>query len=245
VWYGFAAITIGIGVASAGTTGAVFVLAVELMGLFLLAMTRRSKTRKFGPAKTNKVWMAVGAAVIIGTIVTGVAWLATQSLQVIESDVATHVEELSQGQKEFPYSRIGIWKSSWQLIADHPILGTGWGAFSTAYQRYDTGDGSRVVKEAHNDYLQVVCDTGIAGGIVLGVFLGLLLRVIWRSLGSEESPHWPAAAGSAIGCLGILVHSLIDFRLQRPGTALLFLVLIALLISLDRQPCESGKSQRS
>jgi O-antigen ligase len=258
VWYGFAAIAIGIGVASAGTTGAVLVLVVEIMALFLLMLRQKlndecrmqndERIRKsvhhssfiiHRSSRFGRIWMGLGALVIIGTIIAGVVWLATQSMQMIASDVTRDVEALGQLQEETPYVRAGIWKGSLQIIADHPIIGVGLGAFPFAYTLYDPGPGFRVAHQAHNDYLQVLCDAGFIGGIIMIFFLGLLVHSS-RSLSKSEQPLYRAvASGAAIGCLGILVHSLVDFHLQRPGTAAMFLMLIALLVSIERMQRKS------
>src|SRR5262249_58849349 len=77
--------------------------------------------------------------------------------------------------------------------------------------------------------LQVLADCGAVGGLIALWFLFLMFRAIWRGVRSPD----PLMAGLALGCagsiFGILVHSLFDFNLQLAGTALLFLVLSAVL----------------
>jgi len=121
------------------------------------------------------------------------------------------------------------------MIADHPLFGVGLGAFAVAYPRYDGGNGLRRTAEAHNDYLQVLSDTGLVGGSVGLFFLFAFFRIVRNVLRGEQLREREEALGISVGCLAILAHSLVDFNLQITSNALLFLTLIALLIRLEVQ----------
>ena len=126
-------------------------------------------------------------------------------------------------------NRAWVWRDTLSMIRANPLLGVGLGAYGTAFSIYTQSDGSIRVPQAHNDYLQVVADCGVVGGVIALWFLFLTFRAIWRGVGARD----PLMAGLALGCgagvFGILVHSLFDFNLQLPGTALLFLVFSAVL----------------
>jgi O-antigen ligase len=66
--------------------------------------------------------------------------------------------------------------------------------------------------EAHNDYLQLAVEMGVVG-VALGVWALILLARRMRE-------PWLAA-----GVAGILVHSTVDFPLQIPAVAVLFLAM--------------------
>ncbi len=70
-------------------------------------------------------------------------------------------------------------------------------------------------REAHNDYLQVLVELGLAG-------LLLALWAAWRVLRSLRARPWLFAA-----VLGLLLQSLVEFSLQLPAVAALFVVLAA------------------
>ncbi len=62
--------------------------------------------------------------------------------------------------------RSGIWVSTISMIADHPFIGIGWGAFQFVYPQYTyySAD-SATIFHAHNLYLNVAAEIGIAGAL--------------------------------------------------------------------------------
>src|SRR5262249_59651491 len=94
---------------------------------------------------------------------------------------------------------------------------------------YTQSDGSIGVPQAHNDYLQVVADCGVLGGLIALWFLVLTFRAIWRGVRSQDPLMAGLALGGGGGIFAILVHCLFDFKRRLPGTALLFLVLSAVV----------------
>jgi hypothetical protein len=52
------------------------------------------------------------------------------------------------------------------MLPDFPAFGAGFNAFGTAYRPYQTFWPYLFVGEAHNEYLQLLLDTGLAGAAV-------------------------------------------------------------------------------
>ncbi len=63
--------------------------------------------------------------------------------------------------------RVGIWVSTLAMIADHPFIGIGWGAFKDVYPSYDYYlKGTDVlIYHAHNIYLHYAAEIGIVGAL--------------------------------------------------------------------------------
>ena len=63
--------------------------------------------------------------------------------------------------------RIGIWVSTISMIADHPFVGIGWGAFKFVYPQYNyyLQDTTQIIYHAHNLYLQTAAEVGIVGAL--------------------------------------------------------------------------------
>ncbi|MBQ9441957.1 MAG: O-antigen ligase family protein [Selenomonadaceae bacterium] len=61
--------------------------------------------------------------------------------------------------------RIGIWVSTISMIADHPFIGVGWGAYKAVYPQYNyyLADPDIVIYHAHNLFLQTAAEVGIVG----------------------------------------------------------------------------------
>ncbi len=107
-----------------------------------------------------------------------------------------------------PAERLGIWRDTLALIADHPWTGCGLGAFEAAFPRYQTTSVTGTVDFAHNDYLQIVAELGVPLGLA---FAGVLLRWLWRAAPSGRAGFGSAAAFAA--------HGFFDFNLYIPLNA--------------------------
>lgn len=136
--------------------------------------------------------------------------------------------------------RWGVLKDSARMLSDRPLTGVGLGVFPVVYPRYRTFYSNHLTNQAHNDYLQVLLETGIPGfALVLG-FLFLLYHQ-----GLRHRKHWRSDSastlrlGALISCSGLLVHSFYDFNLHIPANAALFFVLCALAGS-EPSPRKSG-----
>jgi O-antigen ligase len=79
--------------------------------------------------------------------------------------------------------RIAFYKSAIQMIKDHPFIGVGINTFMKAYPKYKVHDVDIITSDycyAHNNYLQMAGEIGLAG---LGIFLWMLAAFfteVWR-----------------------------------------------------------------
>jgi O-antigen ligase len=130
---------------------------------------------------------------------------------------------------------------SWEIFLDHPFIGTGLGTLQMVFPRYDSLYDGKIVNHSHNDYLEVLAETGVLGGLCCVWFLGVLLRDSLRGL-AELGSSFAASLNLSglLGCCGLLVHSLVDFNLHIPANALLFVV-AAYLATGRLQPTPPGQ----
>jgi O-antigen ligase len=128
------------------------------------------------------------------------------------------------------------------MIQANPFFGVGLGAYETAFSIYTRSDGSIKVPQAHNDYLQVVADCGIVGGVIALWFIVLLFRAVSRGIKSSDPLQAGLALGGGAGIFALLVHSLFDFNLQLPSNALLFLLLSAVVAQIGAAVVPQEKS---
>jgi O-antigen ligase len=126
------------------------------------------------------------------------------------------------------------------MIRDYALFGSGPGTFYVTFPRYRPATVLNFYDETHNDYVQFAAESGLGGFALIGAFvlaaLGAALLAQWRR-------RDPLMRGMSFACImgvtSILIHSWVDFNLQIPANAALFMVLLALgWISLyhDRQP---------
>jgi O-antigen ligase len=114
------------------------------------------------------------------------------------------------------------------MFAAHPFLGSGLGTFPTSFPHYRVFYDGFVINHAHDDYLELLLDTGLAGFAIAAWFAVVLYREGLRSLRAVKYSQ-PAMVGIAAlaGCTGLLTHGLTDFNLHIPANAALFYVLCA------------------
>ncbi|MGA3087500.1 MAG: O-antigen ligase family protein [Terriglobales bacterium] len=128
-----------------------------------------------------------------------------------------------------PGIRLGITTDSLKMFSRRPIWGWGLGTFSTIYPSFRSFPTNLFVNEAHNDYAQLLVETGLLG---FGLMLWFLERLYRQGLPTSRrwEFQWDAALSLAalLGCTGILLHSFVDFNLQIPANAALFYVLCGL-----------------
>lgn len=79
--------------------------------------------------------------------------------------------------------RVAIWKYSFEMGMENPIFGNGVGVFKEAF-RISKGAAYALVSKnaldmAHNDYLQIFCDSGILG---LVLYMGYLVTTFVRAI---------------------------------------------------------------
>jgi O-antigen ligase len=127
--------------------------------------------------------------------------------------------------------RLGIWADTWRIVGHYLLVGTGLNTFGTATLFYQTADLARHYVQAHNDYLQLLSDGGllisIPAVILIFVFAGRVARRFRES--SSDADYW-IRIGAVTGILAIAFQEAVDFSLQMPGNAALFVILLALAI---------------
>ena len=143
-----------------------------------------------------------------------------------------------------PDIRFKITKDCLRMFGHRPVLGWGLGTFSTVYPGYRTFYTNLFVNEAHNDYAQLLVETGLLGFGLMLWFLVRLYRSGWPTSRRWEF-KWDGAVSLAalLGCTGLLLHSLVDFNLQIPANAALFYVLCGLAASPLAKLSKSGRSR--
>jgi O-antigen ligase len=128
-----------------------------------------------------------------------------------------------------PDMRLKITKDCLRMFSHRPVLGWGLGTFPTVYPGYRSFYTNLFVNEAHNDYAQLLVETGLLG---FGLMLWFLIRLYQYGLPTSRRWEfkWDGAVSLAalLGCTGLLLHSFVDFNLQIPANAAMFYVLCGL-----------------
>jgi O-antigen ligase len=130
-------------------------------------------------------------------------------------------------------SRLDFWRDSLPIIKDHP-LGIGLRNYEKVFPVYNLSNVSdKLVDHAHNDYLQLLIETGWIGfAAVLSGFLMFMGKSAYRI--THMNPHkdpmrFFLAAGAFSGLVSLAFHSFFDFNLQIPANCVYFVTLMAIL----------------
>src|SRR5439155_24006673 len=110
----------------------------------------------------------------------------TASLMGKESVISRITAQEERTELGVSIDRPAIWHNSWMMFKEHPLWGIGLGAFPTAYSQYDRSNGLFRVEQAHNDYLQVLTDLGLFGGLFLLYFICSFFTSSFRRFGNES-----------------------------------------------------------
>lgn len=188
------------------------------------------------PRKPWKLPMLIGAMVLVG--------LATALSPGMQERLArfTTIERLDFQTLDRVLSlRLSIWSTALYMAERRPWTGVGAGAFASAYDSFATRSddvfvgGLKKVHHAHQAYLALAAECGIAGVVGLFVILGLAIHWYGAAPPDRRQQAWPYG-------LGLLVYAF-PINSQQPLFAVfnslfpvLVLLLAAFLAALEGRP---------
>ena len=186
------------------------------VGLVLLPLGRRSG---------GWLRLLALAVLLVGVGIGLAAWVGPtrEGLQQVSIPGGPHDASTAQ--------RIDTYGKTLRVVADSPVAGAGLGTFRWAFARHQREGEWGVWEQAHNDYLQLVCEAGLVG---LALLAWALIAFAWRVLSpalraaSRGEPRWTTVA-SACAVFTMLVHTVVDFNLQIPGVASLFAIVLGIV----------------
>lgn len=147
----------------------------------------------------------------------------------IRSDVVASVETDSL------YSRGQIWGLTLRAIASTFPVGTGLGTFTGVYALHENPATVTVawVNHAHNDYLELLLETGLPGLLLMLAFLAWFVvqaARVWRSPFSSLF-----AKAATIAAAAILAHSIVDYPLRTTAIAAIFAACLGMMAGPPRR----------
>ena len=208
-------------------------LAASGVGIALALLTRAKRRRLPKGLLPLFLFVAVVATIVIAVRI-GLRTKADQDRSALQ-----HLLEENSID-----SRLLFWSVGWEMLADHPITGIGFGNYRMLYTSYEaavrSSRGSHSSSEvrtrtevAHNDYIQVAAELGMGGILAMLAFLAVLVWSIWiRLMASRGPPSYTTwILLLTAGIVVLLAHALVSFPVHLPSSALAATVLLALLLS--------------
>jgi len=126
-----------------------------------------------------------------------------------------------------------------EIVGRYPAFGTGLGTFGAVFTSVQTAElGPGLYGYAHNDFVQLLAEMGVAGVMVALAFVCALARLSYRRLKRMEmGTDWWLTLGAAASVGALAVHSFFDFNLHIPANSFLASAVVGLL-------CVSAASER-
>lgn len=171
-----------------------------------------------GPRR--RIRWTVAALVALGVVLAAMIGLAP-----VLDRFAPDELELSGG------GRLALYSATLAAAVDFLPFGSGLSTYASVFPRYQAGAFGGYVDFAHNDFLQLVMELGLAGAVAAALLLaGYAARMaeLLRHGSARSFTLLQLAAG--VGMLPLVLHSLFDFALRMPGNAVWFAVLAGVLL---------------
>ncbi len=210
-----------------------------LLGLFVALWTMLFTVFYFiGRDFFKKYFKRIFYLVFILAVIT-VIFSTENPINISHLTVAQRAASAARGQEVSVRQRLMIWQISLLMAKDHPIIGHGVGTYKYHYLWYqgkyfenpanhDKLNLAVWAREAHNEYVQILAETGLVGFFCWLFLLFTFFKGRYRNLKEEKKDHnlFFPRLGFTMGVLVILVHATVSFPLHIiPNGILLFLLM--------------------
>jgi O-antigen ligase len=223
--FGLVSVIIGLGIFFSRSRSGIFVFCatIGLMVIVLSASGRREK-------RHSRIVLMVFIGVLFVVLLIGIkpiikrfSWTALTSQE-----------------------RPVYYKNTIKMIGDFPLSGTGLGTYVYAYPMYRNVFIYGILDHAHDDYLELIAETGLVGAGALIVAAFGLVWLLYSRWGQRRDRFVKSAAlGCILGIVALLIHSLTYFNLHNPANAIYFLVLYGLALRTVGVGQADGRSPKA
>ena len=240
--------------------GALLGLLTEMIFLsgILIYLKRKHEFHILGDMPTKKVALAVSLALFVGLSVLTPSMLGNLS-EVLEASVGSKPSELEaehggenlkravnlQGSAD---TRITMWANSIPMFKDHFLVGVGMGNWTKhygAYQNWYKPDKSLMIGQhhanAHNDYVEILCEFGIIGFALFLWLIAALFRAMGRLLASRDKKCYLLTIAVVLAVMGIGMNAAFSFPLKQPVPIFIMMVYIAVISNMYGAKFEVGR----
>ena len=215
---GYAAGVCYVGAILTGSRGGYISIAASLLVFAILSLI------VLRGAGGSLVWKITGAGVLVALLAGALLFFSIQK--------STLLTERAGNIADTENVRLDLWAAAieqWKLA---PLLGTGAATYRYYGRQFRAEQMQVDPLETHNDYLQLLCEYGLAGVAGFLVFIGCHARAAWRDfrrLGPKRvavaprllSNNLALQLGAIASVAAYVAHSVFDFNLHIPANALL------------------------
>jgi len=198
-------------------------------------------------AYTSKMKMAIGILLIMGLFFvayqvpqTGMEYRANTTVDNIRTYMNADNKSVIVGTSVS--SRFEMWKASWNIFIEHPVLGVGWGKYQENVIE-QAEQGKRVLLEGnldpgnfnhpHNQFLSALASGGVVGFIAVILLFLIPARFFYKACKSAEynAEVRRLALAGLVFVVGFAIFNLSESFLERSRTVSFFVFYLAVFMA--------------
>lgn len=204
-------------------------LALMVIALVLTKSRMGNTAFFFSLMAAGFLWLFITKRVTKGSLILLISLIVIDTIIVGAWFGIDKVKQRLEGTAFTKETRDEVNRDTWVLIQDQPLFGTGAGTYYTAYPQYKQGDVNLYYNHAHNDYFQFVAEHGFIGAALLLSFVILSLKNTLLAMYKRKTLLYQAMGFAPLmSVMAMGMHSLVEFNLQIPANAVLFICILCL-----------------
>lgn len=214
---------------AANSRGGLISFAMIAIVAVFFHVTTSKEGSTHGPTPKSRAWVVrrvaaglLACVLAFGVVVVLVAFVGGDPVATRFERVSGEIETLNNSR----VNRNRIWSSTLELIEKRPLLGSGFGGYGVAISEFDASAGIYSLKQAHNDYLEILANGGVVSFLLFAAFALMVAVRIRETVRLSNTFRGACGFGAGLGIFGVLVHSLVDFGLHVSVNSLILVVLI-------------------
>ncbi|RPI26554.1 MAG: hypothetical protein EHM61_11440 [Acidobacteria bacterium] len=141
--------------------------------------------------------------------------------------------------------RTAVWRNAFEMVKDRPVFGFGFGNFKVFYPQYSHAavwdskmSSSEHWERPHNEYLQILVETGVIGLMLFGGVVFVFLRISWSAL---RPGFRSETAQLSIACIAGLIGTAVNMSFSFPLRTAVAPLMIAVFLGVVARHHASGK----
>lgn len=214
-----------VGVAVSGSRGGYFDTIGSLLcfAIGTIYTIRVADPRKFLPVALGSLGGLVAVVGLAAYLMLNSGYLAQRMQTMVAKDV-----------------RIYNWEAAIDHIRVSPWVGTGSGTHLIYGRLFRRPEIQADPVHAHCDYLELLAEYGVVGGLCMALFLTAHVRKALRTFseilrrrlipsGLHRSNSFAIQLGALCAVAGLAIHSVVDFDMHIPGNAMIFAFIFGML----------------
>lgn len=142
--------------------------------------------------------------------------------------IKERVQTITDMQGQSNAERILLWKSSWHMFQDHPLVGVGAGNFVEVYRPYYISSKAKEPElgHAHNNFFQMLAETGAIGLSAFVYMFGYILVTMYRRYSQNYQDIWALVA--VLVTISLLTQGLTEYNFGNSAVSRMYWFILGL-----------------